>query len=177
MRKVLAATWIAVLLAAATVAQANSFVAGAWTANYPSSQSYANAGCMLCHGDSQGGLFNIYGISLAYPSFDASKFALLEGENSDGDPGNASNLAEISAGTQPGWTAGATNCLYDSALNFYGCAFAPPAEIAGDIDPVAGVPLPPSEPGELVPGIPALSGWSVGALTILLALAVAMGRR
>ena len=78
-----------------------------WQTLYPTSQSYSNAGCMLCHttADGKGGL-NPYGTDLdnvlpARPSDAELTTALtaIEGNDSDNDPTGSSNLVEINAST------------------------------------------------------------------------------
>lgn len=69
--------------------------------------------CALCHASPDGGGRNPYGSALA-PLINSKStqdqivaaMRQVEGLNSDGDPGGYTNLAEINAGTQPGWKSG-----------------------------------------------------------------------
>jgi len=54
--------------------------------------------------------------------------------NSDADPGGYSNLAEINANTQPGWTPGAVNIIYNGDGTFV-TGQNPPVGILGSLDP------------------------------------------
>jgi hypothetical protein len=88
---------------------ATSGYGSTWSGIYPSSTS-DNAGCQLCHGTSTQNL-NPYGFAI---SPNCSSWANITagingatGENSDGDSGGYSNLDEINANAQPGWTTGA----------------------------------------------------------------------
>jgi len=86
----------------------------AWVGQYPTSATGA-IGCQVCHGTSTGTV-NGYGraIQLQRNSGASTLTAILNvaSANSDSDPGAASNLAEITAGAQPGWTSG-NNTLYN----------------------------------------------------------------
>jgi hypothetical protein len=170
-----AAICLAALLASSPIAQANGTIATLWTTAYPSSQSYANAGCLLCHAETTTPLYNIYGISL---KLNGVNFAALDGSNSDGDPTGASNLAEINANTQPGWTDGANNSVFDGTPNVIDGAASPPAAIAGAMDPAPtggeGSPPPATSGG---PSVPTLSEWSLGVLAAALAFAGWASRR
>jgi putative Ig domain-containing protein/cadherin-like protein len=88
-----------------------------WKTTYPSSQSANNASCNLCHSTGGGTDLNGYGkdfaTALGSASSIAAAFHAIEGQNSDGDPTNSNNLAEINASAQPGWTPGPHNTLYD----------------------------------------------------------------
>jgi len=118
-----AAMCIAALFAVSPIAQANGGIAAAWVAQCPASQSNANAGCLLCHYETATPTYNVYGISL---SLNGANFAALNNDNSDGDPTGASNLAEINADPQPGWTDGAKNLVFDGSANVTNSAATPP---------------------------------------------------
>jgi len=85
-----------------------------WSETYPDSLSDNAASddqgyfCVLCHKTEAGNGYNPYGEALrtstAASIYDA--FTEVEPLNSDLDPGGCSNLAEINASTQPGWTVG-----------------------------------------------------------------------
>lgn len=125
-----------------------------WEDHYPGSATAA-AGCDLCHGTSTNNL-NSYGkdLCLAFagdvPSDINPALAAIEALDSDGN--GDSNLAEILAGAQPGWTAVLPNQIY-SADVAGGC---PPA--GAPISPPASLPLPLDPPvgGEpvAIPGGP-----------------------
>ena len=124
----LAALLCAALLALAA-SGAGAFPGGLsdWQARYGAvSSSGDSAQCQLCHADANGGSpWNGYGWDIRNALADAAcdldgdgsvsndeAFYCVETRNSDGDTGNHDDLAEIGAGTQPGWTLGA-NTLYD----------------------------------------------------------------
>jgi len=106
-----------------------------WQLQYSASSSDDNAlpaGCQLCHikADGKGGK-NPYGSDWvdAWPSNNPTTpeleaaFVAIEGLDSDNDPTGSSNLAEITANTQPGWAEGDN-----------------PPSIIGDLDPSIGEP-------------------------------------
>lgn len=113
---------------------------------YPSSQSDNNVvggtgkSCQLCHRDTNGGdPYNAYGwdMKLMMDGGMSEQAAILaiESMDSDGDPGNTSNIEEINAGQQPGWTDGPNNTIYfDNGSTQTGQL--PPSAILGDLDPV-----------------------------------------
>lgn len=126
------AVFFAVLLVPA-VALANSDLLDGFAAAYPASASDDNAGCQLCHGPTTS-TWNAYGKALADAGL---SFAAIEGGQADSDPLGATNLQEINAGTQPGWTAGPNNTLYNrpsGSVNSTGQN--PPAGI-GTLDPAS----------------------------------------
>jgi hypothetical protein len=82
-----------------------------WTSQYPTSDA-GNAGCQTCHGLSTQNL-NGYGRAMQQQSGSMlARILAVASANSDGDTGGSSNLAEINAGTQPGWTSG-NNTVYN----------------------------------------------------------------
>ena len=117
----LAALLGAGLLLGAPGAQATGSIGDLWSqVAYPDSLSDDAAltpqgFCALCHerdGESAGPL-NPYGADISPfiggGSTEAdilAAFAAVEGLNSDDDPGGFTNIAEINADTQPGWTDG-----------------------------------------------------------------------
>ena len=94
----------------------------------------------LCHGSTTGTL-NGYGhaIQINTASSYAAKFTAIENLNSDGDSGGSTNLAEITAGTQPGWTSG-NNTVYVTGGTAASTQTAPAG--IGTLDPAAPVPAP-----------------------------------
>jgi hypothetical protein len=147
-------------------AQAFSGYPGVWASAYPGSQTDDNliagtgTACQLCHANSFGAQpWNGYGWAIRQQleagATITEAIAAVEGANSDLDPGGASNLSEIVAGTQPGWTPGPNNTLFFSAGSTTPSQ-EPPAAIAGDLDP----PLVPALGwlGQLLLGAMALGG-------------------
>ncbi|MCU7927479.1 MAG: PKD domain-containing protein, partial [Candidatus Thiodiazotropha sp. (ex Dulcina madagascariensis)] len=121
-------------------AQAFSSLLSSWTAAYPGSSSGANAGCQLCHAANNFSQFNSYGWDLKQNGLD---YAAIENLNSDNDPTSSSNLEEINASTQPGWTPGANNAIDGGSVTNTAL---PPAGIAGSLDPIAANQLPTADP-------------------------------
>lgn len=120
---------------------------------YPASESLNNAqpdGCQLCHkrADGRGGL-NPYGLDWLdawpndNPTYDQLEqaFVAVEGLNSDDDPTLSSNLAEISAGTQPGWAEGDAAPGINGDLDPTIEEQPPVADANGPYTGTAGVPL------------------------------------
>jgi PKD repeat protein len=105
---------------------------------YPGSQSGRNASCQLCHGQSTS-TWNAYGWELRS---NGVNFSAAEGLDSDGDPTGATNLDEINASTQPGWTPGSNNAIYPGPL----LGQNPPAGISGDLDPAPANQPPVADP-------------------------------
>jgi hypothetical protein len=126
-----------VLAFATPIAQASNTISILWGLTY-SSQSDNNAGCALCHDQASPSRTDMpisqngYGIDLqADPNIGTdieAAFRAVEPLNSDNDPGDENhpngytNLEEIIAGTQPGWTEG------DPV----------PSTVTGDLDPTTG---------------------------------------
>ena len=123
-----------------------------WKNTYPASMSHELAGrdgCQLCHSTTDN-TWNAYGMALkslrlaGYPILTA--FTLVEGDDSDQDAGQSDNLSEITGNTQPGWTGGNVNPIYDRAGNLV-ITTSPPLTVQQPYDPVEG-PLPPvANPG------------------------------
>ena len=117
-------------------AQAYNFVLNNWQSAYPASLADENAAasgspCSLCHVSGNYGQWNGYGWELKQNGLD---FVAAEPLNSDGDPTGASNLEEINASTQPGWTYGANNAIDGGGVTNTAL---PPSGISGDLDPPA----------------------------------------
>ncbi|MDH3511469.1 MAG: PKD domain-containing protein, partial [Gammaproteobacteria bacterium] len=122
----------------------------AFTAKYPNSLTGSNASCQTCH-QSVGEPYNGYGwalrVLLAELSASCSNTDLnngtlaaalgnIEGLDSDMDvSGGFSNLEEINADAQPGWTAGANNTVYFDDGSTTAGQQAPGG--IGDLDPTA----------------------------------------
>jgi len=95
------------LLASTQQAYAFNSILQDFEAMYPASDSANNASCQLCHGESTSN-WNEYGWGLRSNGQD---FAALEGTSSTNINNGTTNLDEINASTQPGWTTGANNNL------------------------------------------------------------------
>ena len=90
---------------------------GEWQTKYASSNS-DDASCQLCHQSVTGGDgWNEYGWAvrtefLSNGGVILNAFNAVEGDDSDGDPTNATNLYEITSSTQPGWTDDSFNTIF-----------------------------------------------------------------
>lgn len=104
-----------------------------WQSRYPDSQSANNLAdaCTLCHASSTRSQFNAYGWELVQNGHD---FAAAESLNSDADPSGSTNLEELDANAQPGWTTGANNAINGGSVSNNAL---PPTIIGGDLDPTA----------------------------------------
>ena len=107
---------------------------------YPTSFTAPNGSCMTCHEDFQGGPpWNSYGWGVRggiNSGLSVSEAILaMENLNSDGDPDGWSNLEEIMASTQPGWTLGPNNTVYAVNGNPTN-GVTPPDGVVGDVDPL-----------------------------------------
>ncbi len=98
-------------LMSASPAHAVSGYQSIWQGIYTGSSSLGDASCDLCHGSSTQRL-NPYGVAIANcdgtgdnTGTISNRIQAAESSNSDGDAGGFSNLAEITASAQPGWTA------------------------------------------------------------------------
>ena len=77
-----------------------------WQGVYPNSNSAASS-CQLCHQSPGGQGFNPYGTAMINAGGTlADRIVAIQNDDSDGDPGGFTNLEEINAHTQPGWTVG-----------------------------------------------------------------------
>lgn len=83
------------------------------------SQSGANASCALCHDEKAGPNvgYNAYGnlIRQNIGLGNTAAFQAAETANSINVSGVTQNIAEINASTQPGWTSGNSNPIFDLA--------------------------------------------------------------
>ena len=151
------------LLAVALPAGATTTIKNAWKAKYPSNlQSLTNAasaageGCLLCHGDAGVNFkWNSYGVEIyngrCAGLTSAAAFTAAEPLDSDNNPGHQTNLQEILAATQPGWTDGGNNKIYTdplascTPLQIESQAFAP-VTVTGNLDPVSTATPTPTSP-------------------------------
>jgi len=120
-----------------------------FVAKYPTSSSFAAADCQLCHGASTSRL-NSYGRALQdslskYGGTAANitaAFTAVQSLNSDADAGANSNLIEINASAQPGWTSGSNNITYPRSRSGATALETAPASIL--LDPVSAPPALPT---------------------------------
>lgn len=153
-RIVLALVW---LLAIETAFARPPYIK-AWKNRYPDSSSLANfveAGtqaCFLCHASNDTpppdggrllhGSWNSYGWSLRRMVVSGSSieeaFAAVESLDADFDPAGTSNLEEIRADAQPGWTYGPHNVTHSMGGDTREDTL-PPKQYLGDLDP-PGIP-------------------------------------
>ncbi|MDA7687128.1 hypothetical protein N9177_00685 [bacterium] len=133
------------------VAVARPSILSAWQATYPSSDSDL-VNCQLCHQNTSGGNpWNAYGWNIRQGIQNSglaasAAIAAVEAINSDASVVSASNnLEEISASTQPGWTAGAANTIY----------FKDGSTLTSQTAPSLATPLDPPETAT----VPISSGW------------------
>jgi len=99
---------IVAALVTAPSSHATSGYLSTWSGLYSGSASDNNASCQLCHGSSTQNI-NPYGLAMAQcngaTGTITQRIQAIEGQDSDGQ--GDSNLTEINANAQPGWTAGA----------------------------------------------------------------------
>lgn len=131
-----------------------------WYKQYgAASESGSNAGCQLCHVSSAGGSpWSAYGWDIVNALTDPScgtpgpegkvkygeALACVEKLDSDKDPGGKTNIEEIRAGSQPGWTPGPKNTNW-SRTGSAVAAQNPPQPI-GPLDPGGSEPKPAMAP-------------------------------
>lgn len=110
-----------------------------WQTLYPASTS-DGASCALCHAStSDTSRWNGYGwdFRLALEAGASATDALIAIESLDSDgEGTYTNIEEITADAQPGWTVGANNTIFASNGSTV-TNQPPPAGIPGDLDPTA----------------------------------------
>jgi hypothetical protein len=130
----------------ATGAHAKTQYNAAFAAAYPGSTSGTTASCALCHDSPSGGSLNRYGKHL-FDRASSTDFAGVEGLTSMNVNGGTTNLDEISANAQPGWTTGRVNEIYHLYTGvLLSSSVLPPAAI-GDLDPVVANDPPTADPG------------------------------
>ena len=103
---------------------------------YPGSDTGANANCAVCHRSTtnDGNGLNEYGFQFQQ---NGQNFTAIEGLPSANINGGTTMLDEINASTQPGWTTGANNNIYDFNGNLLASNATAPSGIVGDLDPTA----------------------------------------
>ncbi len=115
---------------------------------YPASTTGTNSSCNVCHSNGGGTDLNAYGRAWA-AQHNAGQtvraaFLAIESANSDSDPTGSLNIAEITAGAQPGWTPGAVNTLYDMFSLVATVTNQNPPSITGLLDPATTANRPPT---------------------------------
>ena len=134
---------VAVLMVSSAAHSASEYI-NTWNNIYPGSASADNSSCQLCHAASTQNL-NAYGEAICSSNAGniSNRIAAVTGSNSDADPTGASDITEINADTQPGWTPGNVNPTYSRGnCNSTGNVESPPTFIAGLLDPALGNQLP-----------------------------------
>ncbi|MDO8941190.1 MAG: PKD domain-containing protein [Methylicorpusculum sp.] len=149
LRTLTSALLTASLLAVIPSVQAKNTYLKTWQDTYIGSTS-DNASCNLCHGTSNSNL-NAYGKDLctafsgSVPAEISSFLRSIEDSDSDSDEGQSSNLNEIEANAQPGWTLGPVNQIY--AADVKTCSpIGSPISVPGNVPlpydpPVDGMPV------------------------------------
>ena len=117
---------------------ADNGIFNSFNSRYPGSSS-GSASCQLCHGSSTSTL-NEYGLDLQLSNLN---FSSVESDLSVNINGGTTYLDEINAGTQPGWTTGANNNLYNRNDGSFNSTVAAPNNV-GALDPAAPQPTPPT---------------------------------
>jgi len=133
---VVMSTLVALLLSPAI--QAASSFQNTFESLYGNSASGANGDCQICHADSTRNL-NSYGKSFCDQGGNTTaRLQSIENLDSDSDPTGSSNIDEIMASTQPGWTPGDVNPIYSRGnCSPTGLTEAPPSWLSlAEIDPV-----------------------------------------
>lgn len=121
-----ASVWLwCIVLVHPNPSAANSTILMQWQNLYPTSASANNAAasainnCALCHSNTTTPLWNAYGFALRQNKVGGlvttASFISVQGFNSDGDSTGSTNLQEIQASTQPGWTSGNNNTIYNAS--------------------------------------------------------------
>ena len=120
-------------------APATGGLASTWASLYPTSASLSNANnCNLCHSSgSFSSNFNSYGKDIMDQldggASESEAIAMVESLDSDADPTGSTNLEEIDADTQPGWTPGPNNTTWSDGEPSENQE--PVPGISGDLDP------------------------------------------
>jgi len=150
-----AASGLAVVVSTPRTASAWPPFVGVWQAKYPTSSSDDNvisgtgAACALCHFFPTGGTgWNPYGWEVRKKFYSGLSIddAITAAEKWDSEPNplSWSNITEIGADTQPGWTDGPNNIYYDDSTTLTG---QPAPSISGSLDPAASPMIPKCDPG------------------------------
>jgi len=131
-----------------------------WINNaYPDSQTDEGAGtgndrCLICHGTGTNNL-NAYGAAFcAQSGTTLQRIVGAEDFDSDVDPTASTNIDEITFGSQPGWTVGSGNIIYNrGTCNPTTTTVSTPSTIVGPLDPDAGGNTPPVAVDDLTGGV------------------------
>ncbi len=142
--------FLAFLLSSGSAMASSGYLRGTDGFNlvYPASSSGLNASCNVCHSSGGGTELNAYGRAWAAQHNAGltvrAAFLAIEGTNSDSDPTGATNIAEINANAQPGWTPGPNNTLYDMFTLAVVATGQSPVFVNGNLlDPAAAANQPP----------------------------------
>ncbi len=148
---VAAAMLLAALAAFPPMAQAFSGYDVTWSAVYPASTSDTNASCSLCHSsNSTTSEWNAYGIAIKLAAGATLTDRITAVQSADSDGNGSTNLVEINANTQPGWTTGATNKIFNTGGTEIRSTDTAPATITGSLNPAT------------VPGAPTIGTATAG---------------
>jgi PKD repeat protein len=150
LRTLASAAVTAGLLAAVTPAQALNQFLKTWQDTYPGSTT-DDASCSVCHGTANTNL-NAYGKALcdafggSLPANIVPALQAIEALDSDLDPTESSNIVEIDANAQPGWTEGAVNQIYAADVGGLCAAIGSPISVPTTVPrpydpPVDGMPV------------------------------------
>ncbi len=135
---------------AAAASQEYGYWMNTWQNQYPTSASLTNCAnvspggsapgaCNLCHAESYDH-WNRFGWQLVLEMQGGASLSealvAVELVDSDNDPNGITNLDEILADTQPGWTPGPNNRIYARGGDITENQL-PPAGFLGDLDPLA----------------------------------------
>ena len=136
------AVWAAGLASASGSTPLHGGILAAWNTEYPDSTTVAAANCQTCHQNPGGGSpWNAYGWSIRDGINDdglSIADAILAVESLDADGDGTSNIDEIEAGSQPGWTDGDANTMTDSnGVETAGVAPAPGLDNLDPADPTS----------------------------------------
>jgi len=148
------------------VVLAYSTYGGDWETAHPGSTSSSSAGCAMCHSASSTKLWNSYGNALRNEYFANGEdmpaaILTVDAANSDNDPAGATNAAEATANTQPGWVYGPNNTIYDGSGTAISTGVLPPSSITGMLDPVTLVTIGDSafSPAAVAPKLGGVVQW------------------
>lgn len=150
----MAASGLAVVLTTPQSASAWPPYLTEWQSIYPGSATDDHAiagtgtGCVVCHIDPAGGSpWNPYGWEIRQKFLGGSTLhdAILQSAlwDSELNPRSWSNIVEINASSQPGWTAGLNNVSYSDSGVTTGL---PPAGVVGPLDPASSPMVPMCDP-------------------------------
>lgn len=102
------------LILSTGICSARSAYQGTWNFTYPDTASNDSISCNLCHSSGGGNGWNAYGWEMRQEFYTRGSLpeAIQAIESIDSDGDGSTNLEEIEAGTQPGWTEGNNNTFF-----------------------------------------------------------------